>query len=101
MLDFTKVKEREWYKEMKKRVDELLISYDYDTDTVAQVVENSPYIGAYEVSNILYEMVKDFSPQELINNAIEYGYYEQVEDDEILVNACFMRVAESVMEEYE
>lgn len=101
MLDFTKVKEREWYKEMKKRVDELLVSYDYDTDIVAQVVENSPYIGAYEVSNILYQIVKDIAVVDLIDNAIEYGYYEQVEDDEALVNACFMRVAESIMEEYE
>ena len=30
-------------------------------------------------------------------------YYsdKKVEDDEALVNACFMRVAESIMEEYE
>ena len=101
MLDFTKVKEKEWYKNMEKDINELLESYDFDIDTVSQVIENSPYIGAYEVSNILYEMVKDFSPQELIDNAIEYGYYEQVEDDEVLVNACYMRIAESIMEEYE
>ena len=94
-------KGKKWYDDMVELVNEYLEQYDNDIDTVAQVIENSPYvISTQSGDRLIYEISQDIHYAEILDNARIYGVIEE-DDDVALVNAIFLRVAEEIMSELE
>lgn len=97
-----KFNEKQWYKDMISQVYLYLQCHDYDTDITIQVIENSPYISSGLMGyHLLNEIEKDISKSDIIDIAKSYGYDEDDNDDTVLCNAIYMKVAEEFLTEYE